>query len=178
MNLTSLGVSEIQSLVAAKDVKAEEVVRAFLEQIGKREPAVAAFLSVEGEKALGQARALDRKKEKGCLAGVPIAVKDNILIKGMRATCGSRILENFVAPYSATVIEKLAAEDAIFIGKTNLDEFAMGSSTENSAFSVTRNPWDLSRGRGRGCRRSGRGLGIRHGRLGPAAGGFLRCRRS
>jgi aspartyl-tRNA(Asn)/glutamyl-tRNA(Gln) amidotransferase subunit A len=145
MNLTSLGVSEIRSLVAAKEVKAEEVVRAFLQQIGEREPAVAAFLSVEAEKALEQAKALDRKKEKGCLAGVPIAVKDNILVKGLRATCGSRILENYVAPYSATAIEKLAAEDAIFIGKTNLDEFGMGSSTENSAFWVTRNPWDLSR---------------------------------
>jgi len=145
MSLTSLGASEIRSLVAAKEVKAEEVVRAFLEQIEKREPEVAAFLSVEGEKALEQAKALDRKKDKGCLAGVPIAVKDNILIKGMRATCGSRILENYVAPYSASAVEKLAAEDAIFIGKTNLDEFGMGSSTENSAFFVTRNPWDLSR---------------------------------
>ena len=145
MSLTSLGVSEIRTLVAAKEVKAEEVVRAFLEQVEKREPAVRAFISVEGEKALEQAKAVDRKKKKGCLAGVPIAVKDNILIKGMRATCGSRILENYVAPYSATVIERLAAEDAIFIGKTNLDEFAMGSSTENSAFLATRNPWDLSR---------------------------------
>jgi len=145
MNLTSLSAVEIRSLIAGKEVKAEEVVRAFLEQVVKREPAVGAFLSVEGEKALEQAKALDRKREKGCLAGVPIAVKDNILIKGMRATCGSRILKDYVAPYSATVIEKLAAEDAIFIGKTNLDEFAMGSSTENSAFLVTRNPWDSSR---------------------------------
>jgi aspartyl-tRNA(Asn)/glutamyl-tRNA(Gln) amidotransferase subunit A len=145
MSVTSFRLSEIQSLVAKKELKAEEVIRAYLERIEKQEPAVAAFISVEGEKALERARAIDRKREKGRLAGVPVAVKDNILIQGMRATCGSRILENFIAPYSATVIEKLAAEDAVFIGKTNLDEFGMGSSTESSAFFVTRNPWDLSR---------------------------------
>jgi len=145
MILTSLSLAEIRSLVAAKELKAEEVVRVFLERIEHSEPAIAAFLSVEGEKALDQARAIDRKKDKGSLAGVPIAIKDNILVRGMRTTCGSKILENFIAPYSATVIERLASEDAIFIGKTNLDEFAMGSSTENSAFFVTRNPWDLGR---------------------------------
>jgi aspartyl-tRNA(Asn)/glutamyl-tRNA(Gln) amidotransferase subunit A len=145
MSLTSLSVSEIRSLVRRKEVTAVEIVQAHLERIAKQEPSLAAFLSVEGEKAMERAKALDRKREKGRLAGVPIAVKDNILIKGMRATCGSRILENYIAPYNATVIEKLAAEDAIFIGKTNLDEFAMGSSTENSAFFVTRNPWGLSR---------------------------------
>ena len=145
MSVTSLRLSEIQSLVAKKELKAEEVIRAYLERIEKQEPAVAAFISVEGEKALERAKAVDRKREKGSLAGVPVAVKDNILIQGLRATCGSRILENFIAPYSATVIERLAAEDAVFIGKTNLDEFGMGSSTESSAFFITRNPWDLSR---------------------------------
>ncbi len=145
MNLTSLSLNEIRTRVARKEVKAEEVVRAFLDQIEKREPEISAFIAVEGEKALERAKVVDRKKEKGRLAGVPIAVKDNILIEGLRATCASRILENYIASYSATVVEKLAAEDAIFIGKTNLDEFGMGSSTENSAFFVTRNPWDLSR---------------------------------
>ena len=108
-----------------------------------------AYISLDEEGALRKAEEVDarvaRGEEVGVLAGVPVAVKDNICIKGMRTTCASKILENFVSPYDATVVEKLKAADAVFLGKTNLDEFAMGSSTENSYFGPTRNPHDPER---------------------------------
>jgi len=110
---------------------------------------VHAYISLDEEGALRKAEEVDarvaRGEEVGVLAGVPVAVKDNICIKGMRTTCASKILENFVSPYDATVVEKLKAADAVFLGKTNLDEFAMGSSTENSYFGPTRNPHDPER---------------------------------
>src|SRR5260370_139054 len=106
-------------------------------------------LPVDEEFALEQARAVDGKRKRGeklgPLAGIPVAVKDVLCIAGQPTTCGSKILENFVPPYDATVIARLKNADAILIGKTNMDEFAMGSSTENSAYQTTRNPWDLER---------------------------------
>lgn len=106
-------------------------------------------MCVTAERALEQARAVDAKiaagEEIGLLAGIPIGIKDNICTKGINTTCASRILENFVPPYEATVTQKLAAADAVMVGKTNLDEFAMGGSTETSAYGLTANPWDLSR---------------------------------
>jgi len=130
-------------------LKAEDVVRGALERIRRRDARVSAFLEVLDDAALESARAVDRKVARGLpvgrLAGVPVAVKDNILVSGARATCGSRILEGYRAPYDATAVERLRGADAVLVGKTNLDEFAMGSSTENSAFGPTRNPWDLSR---------------------------------
>ncbi len=145
MSLTSLSVSELCTLSRKKEVKAEEIVLSFLNKIQEQEKKVSAFLLVLQEQALARAREIDQKREKGKLAGIPVAIKDNILTRGIRTTCASRILENFIPPYSATVVEKLEEEDAILIGKTNMDEFAMGSSTENSAFLVTKNPWDLRR---------------------------------
>jgi len=141
--------AETARKVRARELKAEDAVRASLERIRKRDPQVKAFLSVHEESALEAARAVDRKvaagEKVGPLAGVPIAVKDNILVKGMPATCASKILENYVAVYDATVTERLRAAGAVIVGKTNMDEFAMGSSTENSAFFPTKNPWDTTR---------------------------------
>jgi len=131
------------------DRSAESIIEESLALIRRREPAVDAFLTVAEEEALERARMLDKRQaagdEMGLLAGVPIALKDIICTRGMRTTCGSKILENFIPPYDAHVVERLLAEDAVIIGKTNMDEFAMGSSTENSGFKVTRNPWDPTR---------------------------------
>ncbi len=128
---------------------AESIVEEHLALIAERDPAVDAFLTVAEDEARQRARDLDAKRASGAgmglLAGVPVAVKDNICTRGIRTTCASKILRNFVPPYNAHVVERLLAEDAIIVGKTNMDEFAMGSSTENSGFKITRNPWDPDR---------------------------------
>jgi aspartyl-tRNA(Asn)/glutamyl-tRNA(Gln) amidotransferase subunit A len=145
MNLTSLSLIELREVIRKKEIKAEEALLAYLKKIEERENNISAFITVLGEQALVRAKKIDEKKEKGRLAGIPVAIKDNMVTKGVRTTCASKILGNYLPPYSATVVQKLEAEDAVIIGKTNLDEFAMGSSTENSAFFITRNPWDLRR---------------------------------
>ena len=131
------------------DVSSVEITTAYLDEIAARDSQVKAFLHVDREKALSQARNVDEKRQRGeklgLLAGVPVAVKDVICATGEPTTCASRMLENFVPPYDAHVISRLRAADAVLIGRTNMDEFAMGSSTENSAFQATRNPWDLER---------------------------------
>lgn len=139
---------ELRERFLRGEVSAVSIVEYYLKRIAKHEKQVGAFLNILQEKALSQAKELDKKKSEkkplGKLAGVPIAIKDNILIKGEIATCASKFLTNYRAPYDATVINLLKAEDAIFIGKTNMDEFAMGSSTENSALQKTHNPWNLN----------------------------------
>lgn len=143
----SLGISATQYLQQTKDgsTSVEEYVAKTLERIEKVEKKVHAFISVN-ENALTQAKQVDKKlkaKEKiGSCLGMPISIKDNICTKGMKTTCASMLLEDFVAPYNATVVSKLKSEDAIIIGKVNLDEFAMGSTTEFSYFGPTRNPWN------------------------------------
>ena len=128
---------------------AREIVEHQLALIEAREPQVDAFLTVTADEALHRADTLDRKRSSaaplGALAGVPVAVKDNICTRGIRTTCASRILDSFVPTYNAHVVELLEREDAIVIGKTNMDEFAMGSSTENSGVKITKNPWDATR---------------------------------
>ncbi len=136
---------EIRDLVRSRRASAVEVVQEHLRRIDAWEPRLHAFLTVMREEALEQARRVDAKSEKGPLAGVPVALKDNLCTRGVRTTCASRILEKYVPPYDAHVVERLRAADAVVIGKTNLDEFAMGSSTENSAFGPTRNPYDPER---------------------------------
>ncbi|WP_183984768.1 Asp-tRNA(Asn)/Glu-tRNA(Gln) amidotransferase subunit GatA [Deinobacterium chartae] len=134
--------------IGTGDLSAHEVVSAALADIAARDGQIGAFLSVR-EQALEEAARVDAARAAGeplpPLAGVPVALKDNLNLTGTRTTCASRALENYISPYTATAVQRLRAAGAIVVGKTNMDEFAMGSSTENSAFQLTRNPWDLSR---------------------------------
>ena len=149
MALYETTIRELGQRLRAREVTSVEATRAVLERIEAVEPRVRAYLAVLEDIAMDMARLADerlaRGRSVGPLTGVPIAVKDNLCTFGAPTTCASKILRNFVAPYEATVIERLRAAGAVFVGKTNLDEFAMGSSTENSAFQITRNPWDLER---------------------------------
>ncbi|MFD0867339.1 amidase, partial [Tessaracoccus lubricantis] len=141
--------AELGRLMAAGELTSEELTRACLEQIEALNPIVNAFLAVDPEHALAQARAVDARRaageELGPLAGVPIGVKDNYCTTDFPTTCGSRMLEGWVPPYDATVVTRLREAGLVIIGKTNMDEFAMGSSTETSAFGPSRNPWDAER---------------------------------
>ena len=146
--LHRLSLEQATDLLARREISSVELTRALLERIRDTDGAIRAFLTVTEEVALAQARAADERRargESGPLLGVPVGIKDVILTKGIRTTAGSKILGNFVAPYDATVTAKLLEAGAVCIGKLNCDEFAMGSSTENSAYAVTRNPWDTTR---------------------------------
>ena len=142
-------IKELVNKIQSKEISCEEIVSYYIKNIKEKEDDINAFLLLQEEKALKKAKELDEKIKKdekvGKLAGIPIAIKDNLCTKGITTTCASKMLEDFLPPYDATVIKKLQQEDAILIGKTNLDEFAMGSSTENSAFKITKNPIDISR---------------------------------
>ncbi len=148
-DLTRQSAADLAERMRAGDLTASEITQAHLDRINRVDPLVNAFLSVDEQGAMSQASEIDAKraagKPLGPLAGVPVALKDVLTQKGRPTTCGSKILENWQPPYDATVVKKLLEADAVIIGKTNMDEFAMGSSTENSAFGPTRNPWDLSR---------------------------------
>ena len=147
MDLSELTATELREKIRSREVSASEATEASLARVQALDGRIQAFVTVNGEGARAAARAIDEKlsrnEDVGALAGVPVAVKDNICVRGMPTTCSSRILENFVPPYDAGVTERLTAADAVIIGKTNLDEFAMGSTTENSGFFTTRNPWNL-----------------------------------
>ena len=133
--------------VASGDLSAAELIEATLDAITAQDENLGAFLAVYGKQARQRAQQIDSDADlrRQPLAGVPIAVKDNLCVAGHQTTAGSRILEPFSPPFTATVVERLESAGAVLIGKTNLDEFAMGSSTENSAFRRTTNPWDISR---------------------------------
>lgn len=147
MSLTNLSAVELGKKIKLKEVTALDAVRASLEQIKACEDRLHSFITIEEEIALKKAEKVQRLIEQGVLtgplAGVPAAVKDNICTKGIRTTCASKMLEDFVPPYQAQAVENLEKAGVIILGKTNLDEFAMGSTTETSAFGVTKNPWNL-----------------------------------
>ncbi len=167
--------------IRSKQMTAEECVTSIFERIHKVEDKVHAYVTIVEKEALEKAREIDQKalrgKSLGRLAGVPIAVKDTICTKGIRTTCSSHMLKSFIPPYDATVIEKIKMEDAIIIGKTNMDEFAMGSSTETSYFGPTHNPWDLSRVPGGSSGGSGAAVAAGEATLafGSDTGGSIRC---
>jgi len=149
MDITSLSAVEMRDKLLSGEISCREIVKAHIDNIEKMEPEINAFITLTKEEALERADRIDEKirnKEKvGLLAGIPVAVKDNISTKGVRTTCASKMLENYIPPYDATVVERIIEEDGIIIGKTNMDEFAMGSSTETSYFGPTRNPIDTTR---------------------------------
>src|SRR5579875_91409 len=142
-------VDAMRTALAKGEISAQELATLFLQRIETLDPHIQAYLTVTPEEAIAQAKAVDEKRARKeplhPLAGIPIALKDNLCTRGIRTTAASKILYNFVPPYDATVVARLREIGMVFLGKTNLDEFAMGSSTENSGFQPTRNPWDLER---------------------------------
>lgn len=149
MNLTELTISQAHQGLKKKEFSALELCKAYLNKIKEKDKAISAFLTISEDLALSQAQKIDDLISSGkkipILAGIPYAIKDDILVESLKCTAGSKILENYIAPYDATVIKKLKMEGCLILGKTNQDEFGMGSSTENSAFGPTHNPHDLTR---------------------------------
>lgn len=149
MELYELTVHELIDRLEKGETTSEEITKSYFDRIKEKDGQVKAYVSTMEEQAIAKAKQIDSDRKAGKklskFAGIPIGIKDNMCITGTCTTCSSKMLENFVAPYDAMVIEKLNAEDMIYLGKMNMDEFAMGSSTENSAFFPTHNPWDLSR---------------------------------
>ena len=149
MEITELTVHELKEKLASKEITIPEITKAYIDRIHEKEKDIGAFVTVLEENAMNKAKEIEEKVNnneiKGNLAGIPIGIKDNICTKGIHTTCSSKMLENFVSPYDATVMEKINKENMINLGKLNMDEFAMGGSTEYSAFHITKNPWNLNK---------------------------------
>ena len=149
MDITELTVHELQEKIKNKELTITEITKAYVDRMNEKEKDVQAFITELKDEALKQSEEIQNKidngEKLGDLAGIPIGIKDIICTKGVKTTCASKMLENFISPYDATVMEKINAENMIDLGKLNMDEFAMGGSTEYSYFKKTRNPWDLSR---------------------------------
>ena len=147
MDLMSLTAVELGKKIQAKEVTVEEAVKAAIASIKAKEEKINSFVTIDEEGALKKAAEVQAKIDagelKGALAGVPVAIKDNMCTKGLLTTCSSKILYNFIPTYTAEAVKRLEDAGCVIVGKTNMDEFAMGSTTETSAYGVTRNPWDL-----------------------------------
>jgi aspartyl-tRNA(Asn)/glutamyl-tRNA(Gln) amidotransferase subunit A len=177
--LTDLTLTEAQKRLCAGEITAVELTQAHLDRIRAIDPQVNAFLTMTEEQALTAAEQADQRRRNGenaPLLGIPLAIKDVLMTKGVQTTCGSRILEGFIPPYTATAVQRLFDAGAIMLGKTNTDEFAMGSSTENSGYFTTRNPWDLTRVPGGSSGGSAAAVASRMalGALGTDTGGSVR----
>ena len=149
MNITELTVHELKDKLKNKEITITDITKAYADRINEKEKDVESFVTILTDEAIRQANDIENKISKGEInienaeyAGIPIGIKDNICTKGIKTTCSSKMLENFIAPYNATVIEKLNQENMICLGKLNMDEFAMGGSTEYSYFKKTKNPWN------------------------------------
>ena len=149
MNITDLTVHELKEKLDKKEITITEITKAYVDRINEKEPEVKAFVTTLTDTAMEEAKQIEEKVNNGEIktefAGIPIGIKDNMCTKGVKTTCSSKMLENFVSPYNATVVEKLNVENMIDLGKLNMDEFAMGASTEYSAFKKTCNPWNLNK---------------------------------
>ena len=174
-------IKQLRNAIKRREVSFREIADSFLHRITEVDSKLHSFLTIDAESALAQADELDKRRSQGDLrlglmTGIPLAIKDNIITKGLRTTCASRILENYIPPYDATVVRKLRNEKSLLVGKTNCDEFAMGSSTENSGFRPTHNPWDLDRVPGGSSGGSAAAVAARlvPGALGSDTGGSIR----
>lgn len=146
MELEKLTIHKAHEMLNKKEITSEELTRALLKRTEEVDEKIKAYITLNGEEALEESRQIDKKGEfKEYLSGIPAAIKDDICTKDLRTTCASKMLENFVPPYDATAIKRLKEKGALVLGKTNMDEFAMGSSTENSYFFTSKNPWNLER---------------------------------
>ena len=171
----------VPSMIRRGELRAEEHIASIFEKIDRFDPQLHAYLQLDRDGALARAREIDRRARRGeklgRLAGLGIAVKDNICVSSMQATCASRILAGFNPPYSATAVSRIEDQDGIILGKTNLDEFGMGNTTQNSAFGPTLNPWDVARvpGGSSGGSAAAVAAGMASIALGSDTGGSIRC---
>lgn len=180
MDLCNLTIHELNGLLARREVKSADITNSYIKRIKEIDPLILSYLYNDFDEALSNAEKADKiiqeKADFPALTGIPLSIKDIFFIKGKKTTCASKILENFISPYDSTVVRKLKKNNYVFIGKTNLDEFAMGSSTENSAYKTTKNPYDLDRvpGGSSGGSAAGVSADLCAGSFGTDTGGSVR----